>query len=217
MSEETRTQAVDQSQAVSAELQNGATSGPAEWSFPSEAYSCPHCGQMLGSSVRVCVACRQPIDPKQIKMPAAAPPALRTMPLKGSGAAPENAPKVRFPWSLFLVVLLGVLVLSAASQAKFGMSRTLYAFGFAELLTSLWVVFDAHAKGIPQPLQWGLGTMLLWPMIFPWYLARRRQREAACPFVESGGRSLLRIVLLWLLINLLCILMFGPMLSSLSK
>jgi hypothetical protein len=110
-----------------------------------------------------------------------------------------------------------MVLLSAATEAKFGMTVTAYGFGFVQLATSLWVIFDAHRKRVPQPLQWGVGTMLLWIIVFPWYLARRRQPQTACPFVESGVRSLLRIILLFLLINIVGMIFFGSMLNSLPK
>ena len=37
--------------------------------FPSEPFPCPACGQMLGPSCRVCVACKQPLNPAEIKRP----------------------------------------------------------------------------------------------------------------------------------------------------
>jgi len=110
-----------------------------------------------------------------------------------------------------------MVLLFAATEAKFGMTATAYGFGLVQLATSLWVVFDAHRKRVPQPLQWGVGTMLLWIIVFPWYLARRRQPNTVCPFVESGARSLLRIVLLFLLINIVGMIFFGSVLNSLPK
>jgi hypothetical protein len=133
--------------------------GLAAPAFPAEAFACPHCGQMLGPGVRVCAACRQPIDPAQIRLPVlpAHAPAASAAP-----RAPEKARHTSFPWGIFFGVLLGMVLLSAATEAKFGMTVTAYGFGFVQLATSLWVIFDAHRKRVPQPLQWGVGTMLLW-------------------------------------------------------
>ncbi|HEV2425046.1 MAG TPA: hypothetical protein VGZ29_09495 [Terriglobia bacterium] len=188
--------------------------GAAAPGFPAEAFACPHCGQMLGPGVRVCAACREVIDPAQIRLPVLQPHA------QGAGVAqraPERPRNTPFPWPIFFGVLVGMVLLSALVEKRFGMTATVYGFGVLQLVTSLWVVLDAHRKGIPQPLHWGVGSMLLWILVFPWYLARRRQPKTVCPFVESGARSLLRIVLLFLLINIIGMIFFGSMLNSLPK
>ncbi len=211
MNEDIAKLAAEGNLAASAEPHNGT----AVESFATQAFPCPHCGQMLGPGVRVCAACRQAIDPAQIRLPVPQPQApVATTVAQRAPEKPQNTP---FPWAIFFAVLLGMVLLSAATEAKFGMTTTAYGFGLVQLLTSLWVVFDAHRKGIPQPLQWGVGTMLLWVIVFPWYLARRRQPKTACPFVESGARALLRIVLLFILINIVGMLFFGSILNSLPK
>jgi hypothetical protein len=185
----------------------------ADSDFPREAFPCPHCGQMLGPAVRVCVACRQAIDPGQIQEPAVVP--LAAVPER---TKPRNTP---FPWTMLLVGLVGLMLLIGAAEAKFGPTLTMrYLMRYGQVIpfaTALWVVLDAYRKGVPRPVQWGLATILLWPIAFPWYLARRRQLDTVCPFVESGFGSLLRIVLLWLLINILFLIFFGSMLKSLPK
>lgn len=189
--------------------------GLATPAFPAEAYPCPHCGQMLGPGVRVCVACREVIDPAQIRLPVLQPHAQDAAGVtQKTSEKPRNTP---FPWMMFLGVLVGMVLLSAAIEKRFGMTATVYGFALIQLITSLWVVMDAHRKGVPQPLHWGVGSMLLWIIVFPWYLARRRQPKTVCPFVESGARSLLRIVLLFLLINIVGMIIFGSMLNSLPK
>src|SRR5438034_7671280 len=74
--------------------------------FPDEAFPCPACGQMLGPLCRVCVACKQPIDPAQIKAASARAPQLQPF-----EAQPATG-NVRFPWLLFSVLLL-VRILAA--------------------------------------------------------------------------------------------------------
>jgi hypothetical protein len=44
-----------------------------------------------------------------------------------------------------------------------------------------------------------MGTLLLWPVIFPWYLARRMRPRQPCPFVEARVSPITLAVLLILL------------------
>ena len=64
------------------------------------------------------------------------------------------------------------------------------------ILTSAWVFYDAHHKLLPKPLRWGLLSLLVWIVVFPWYLARRRDPVAPCPFVEASSLSRLLLALL---------------------
>ena len=73
----------------------------------------------------------------------------------------------------------------------------------AVLLTSAWVYYDAHNKRVPKPLRWGLGSLLLWIVVFPWYVVRRRNPAAPCRFVEAEASSLTRLLLAPLVIFLL--------------
>jgi hypothetical protein len=216
MNEDTAKLAAEGSLAASAEPHSGS---PAAASFPAEAFPCPHCGQMLGPSVRVCAACRERIDPVQIRLPAvsAAAPAAHAAAQKAA-ERPRNTP---FPWVAVGLLLLSTMFVVAAAEKRFGIPATVHgsriAFGFLQLATSLWVIFDAYRKRIPQPLIWGVGTMLLWIVVFPWYLARRRKPSTVCPLIESGARSLLWIVLLSILISIVGMMFLGPMLNSLPK
>src|SRR5438093_12147697 len=81
----------------------GATSAP-EAAFPDEAFPCPACGQMLGPLCRVCVACKKPIDPAQIK--AASARARQLQPFEAQPATGPAAGNLRFPWLLFSALLL---------------------------------------------------------------------------------------------------------------
>jgi len=146
--------------------------------FPTEPFPCPHCGQMLGPGVRVCVACRQAIDPGQVAAAAVPLPAPTPAP-------PRPPPTARFSWSIFLIVFLVGGVVGNIAVAALGLVKGGFAMVALQVLTSAWVSMDARQKGIPRPLRWSLASLLLWILFFPWYLARRRQPEAACPLVES--------------------------------
>ena len=177
--------------------------------FPEEAFPCPHCGQMLGPGVRVCVACRQAIDPTQIRMPAAAPIAVP--------ARAAAVPRVRFSWSIFLVALLAWLALATSAIRVVGLEKAQYLMVALLVLSAAWVFWDARQKGIPRPFQWGAGALLFWIVFFPWYLARRRQPEATCPIVEAGTRPFLRALLLILVFSLGLMLLFGAIASRLPN
>src|SRR5215469_2667378 len=161
--------------------------------FPEEAFPCPHCGQMLGPAVRVCVACRQAIDPNQIRVAAEAHVAV---PARAAAVA-----SVRFSWSIFLISLFAWLALSTSAIQLVGLAKAQYFMVAVLVLSAGWVFWDARQKSIPRPFHWGAGALLFWIVFFPWYLARRRQPEASCPIVEAGTRPFIRILLL--------ILMFG--------
>jgi hypothetical protein len=180
-----------------------------EASFPEEAFPCPHCGQMLGPGVRVCAACRQAIDPSQIRVAAAAPTPVP--------ARVATAPRVRFSWGIFLVALFAWLALETCAIRIVGLGRAQYVMGAALVLSAAWVFWDARQKGIPRPFQWCAGALLLWIVFFPWYLARRRQPEASCPTVEAGAGPFLRVLLLILVFGLAFTLLIGAIASRLPK
>jgi hypothetical protein len=72
--------------------------------------------------------------------------------------------------------------------------------GGVQIVCSFWVFYDALEKRLPRPLRWGMGTLLLWPIIFPWYLARRQRPKQPCPFVEAQASPITRAALLVLLV-----------------
>ena len=176
---------------------------------PTEPFPCPHCGQMLAPTVRVCVACHQPTDslPLAVTAPPEAPP-LAAHGLRG-------ASQVRFSWTIFLGVVAAWLLGASLLVARLGLERAQLAAMAAVVLSSAWVAFDAHEKAIPRPMSWALGSLLLWIIFFPWYLSRRRQPQAACPLMEADSRPLLRTVLLFLmiavLVSLLLVAVRGPL------
>jgi hypothetical protein len=108
--------------------------------FPSEPFACPNCGQMLGPGCRVCAACKTPVDPARINIPA----------LVVEPAAVERAPappeRVRFPWTLFLILLLARFIVAATVNGILGLTRTFLILGSLELLCGAWVYYDANRR-----------------------------------------------------------------------
>lgn len=158
-----------------------------------EPFPCPACGQMLAADVRVCVVCKQPIDPTQIRRPDARPPRVEIQ----RGSLP--LPRARFSWRIFFLVLSSWLLVAGVAQWFLGPTKSQLALGGVVILTSIWVFFDAEHRGVPKPLRWGIGSLMLWILVFPWYLARRRQPQAPCPFVEAEAGPLARLLFLILL------------------
>jgi hypothetical protein len=179
----------------------------ADTAFPKEPFPCPACGQMLAPSCRVCVACKQPIDPTKIarlKSVGGAPDAAGVQP---SSHPPEP---VRFPWRVFFVFLAFWVPGALLIQRVLNPVKSQLILAGVQLLTSVWVFFDAQAKRVPNPLKWGLGSLLLWPLIFPWYLGRRSKPAAPCPFVEAPASPAARTVLFLLLIVFIFLILNGP-------
>lgn len=74
-------------------------------------------------------------------------------------------------------------------------------FGILTLLviiSSIWVLVDASSHGIRKehnvtwyqggPIGWGLGSLLLWILVFPTYVSARSKLIAATAETASGGR-----------------------------
>jgi len=177
--------------------------------FPSEPFQCPACGQLLAPACRVCVACKHIINPAEIGRPqdvaSPAPPAPGTEP------SPEP---VRYPWRIFLVVLGIGLILGQIFLSVWGEQKGPLIIQSVPVLVGLWVFFDALRRGIPRPLRWAVGSMLLLILIFPWYLARRSKPQAQVPFVEGEvgpvTRFLLYALLIIFLVSLIFYLVEGP-------
>jgi hypothetical protein len=169
--------------------------------FPSDPFPCPACGQLLGPSCRVCVSCKHTIDPAEITRTPAVPLAAAH-----ATSAQPTLQRVRFSWPIFFAVFGVSCLLALIFQGIWKDQQQVFvAMGGVQTLTSLWVFFDAHRKGIPRPLRWSLGSMFLPIVIFPWYLTRRRTPQLPVPFLEAIPviRLLLIAVLLFLLANLL--------------
>jgi hypothetical protein len=156
---------------------------------PTEPFPCPACGQMLAASCRVCVACRHIIDPAEISRPPA--PVVSPTPVRVEEAQPQP---VRFPWRLFFAVLGISFLLAQIFLELWGAQRAQLAMGGVQTMAGIWAFFDALRRRIPRPLRWGLGSMLLPVIVFPWYLARRRLPQSPCPFVEAEVRPLTRFL-----------------------
>jgi hypothetical protein len=159
---------------------------------------------MLGPLCRVCVACKRPIDPAQIKSASAR--ALQLQPFEAQPAAGTG--NVRFPWLLFSVLLLVRILAAGLAERRWGLIKAELVLGGVEVLCAAWVFYDANRRGVPKPLRWALGALFLWPIIFPWYLARRKTPRALCPFVEGIGMPVVLLVLLAL--GVLIVLIRGP-------
>ncbi|MGA2609401.1 MAG: hypothetical protein ABSH01_18310 [Terriglobia bacterium] len=165
---------------------------PSDEQFPTEPFPCPACGQLLAPSCRVCVACKHAIDPAEIRKP-------RVLPVVGEPAPREPEP-VRFPWRIFLVVFATWVVGASLVQRFMDPRKGQLVLVGVQILSSFWVLYDALEKRLPKPHRWGMGTLLLWPIIFPWYLARRMRPRQPCPFVEAKGSPITRAVLLLILL-----------------
>lgn len=157
---------------------------------------------MLAPSCRVCVACKHSINPAEIQKTQPAPGAVEPQ-------VPQPAvAQARFSWLIFFLVLSVTWLVALITVDLFGQDEARLLFGILPFISSLWVIFDAHQKHVARPLRWGLGTLLMWIVIFPWYLARRRTPQAPCPFVEGIGMPIALVVVL--AASVLFILIYGP-------
>jgi hypothetical protein len=189
-------------------------SGAPAAEFPDEPFPCPACGQLLGPSCRVCVSCKQPINPAEISRPReVALPAAHA-----PDAEPQPAP-VPYPWRIFFYVLalaffLGFIYSAAITYGLLKEDQAQAALHGAPVLVGIWVFVDALRRRIPRPLRWAVGTMLLLIVVFPWYLARRKTPKSPVPFVEAEmgpvTRFLLFVLLAFFLASLIFYIVQGP-------
>lgn len=181
---------------------------PQEAAYSDEPFACPHCGQMLAASVRVCPSCKKVIDPNDIVPPKAIVPVAEHV------APPQPKEYARFSWNIFFATLGIWLVAALIAQSLMGQVKSQLVLGGLVVLSSVWVYRDAREKNIPTPFRWSLGSILLWIIIFPWYLARRRTPSAACPFIEGEGGRVARIwlfiLLFFFLLSVLMLLLKVP-------
>jgi len=170
-----------------------------EEQFPGEPFACPACGQLLAPSCRVCVACQRLIDPSEVRKPQA--PAAFETPV---GREPEA---IRFSWPSFLRVFVIWVVGATLVQHFMPPLRAQLVLGGVQIFCSIWVLFDAREKHLPKPFRWGMGTLLLWPVVFPWYLARRNYPLRPCPFIEARVKPATMAALIILLAVLVYVML----------
>ena len=192
-----------------AELQIDPDRRMPEGTLPDQPFSCPVCGQMLGASCRVCAACKQPIDLTKIKT--AAPQLAAFQPT----VAANPLARVRFPWALFVALFLVRIVVAMASFQRLGLVKTELLLGGIEFLSAIWVFQDSHARRVPKPLRWVIGSLLFWVVFFPWYLERRKTPQAYCPAVDAQFspivRGLLFAAVTLLVLSLIMAALKGPL------
>ena len=172
-----------------------------------EPFPCPSCGQMLGPTCRVCVVCHQSIDFTQVRRLAASPP---PGPLK---SVPPQVPSAQFSWSIFLAVLAAWLLAVMLSVRHLSLRQSQWVMGATVLVTSAWVFVDARARSVPHPLRWGVGSLLLWIIIFPWYLSRRRAPNAPCLVMEAESSVFVRVAI-WAIVVLFVLGLVGALINS---
>ena len=165
--------------------------------FPDEAFECPNCGQLLAPSCRVCVSCKQTIHPADIRRTSAADLAAAVL-----TSEPELSP-VRFSWRMFFIVLGASWVATTVALHYLGLGEGRIVMSGLQLVTAGWVFLDARQKRLPKPLRWGVGSLILWIVIFPWYLVRRQSPQAPCPFVEAESGPFTRVMLLVVMVFIL--------------
>lgn len=176
-----------------------------------EPFSCPACGQLLAPTCRICVACQTPIDLSRLKQ--VEPQPLPLPLLVPEYARPPLVP-ARFSWRIFFGVLSMWLLAALTSTSVLGPDRSQIAMGSVVFASSLWVFYDAQKNRVPKPLRWGVGSLLLWILVFPWYLARRRTPQAPCPFIEAEAgpvaRAIFTVLMVFLLLGALLMIFHGP-------
>lgn len=173
---------------------------PSSGAALAEPFACPNCGQMLGPGCTVCAACREAVDFAKVRMAAAA--VLTPAPAPMGARFPAEAPLPRaaagqsqFSLPIFIVSVLVYLTVVGVAASVLSITNFRYFLAGLLVACTAWVIYDAHARQIPHPLRWGLGTFFIWVVVFPWYLSRRRKPEVPCPIMDAQGRFFLRTVL----------------------
>lgn len=167
--------------------------------FPTEPFMCPNCGQLLAPSCRTCVSCHHIVDFTKVNTK----PVI-SFPVTGARPAPPVAGRNQFSWRIFVVVLGFYLILAVAAERFLNATDYQLLLGGILVGSSVWVFYDARLRRIPHAVRWGLSSLLLWILVFPWYLSRRRAPESPCPLMEAETSVFVR-ALLWLLLLLFLI------------
>ncbi|EOI6869287.1 hypothetical protein ACMVR4_000652 [Yersinia enterocolitica] len=63
-------------------------------------------------------------------------------------------------------------------------------FSLILLISALWVMKDAHNNRLNHPIRWGIGTVLLWIIVLPIYLIKRKKLIAEQRTKNEGTSSL---------------------------
>ncbi len=165
--------------------------------FPSEPFACPNCGQMLAPSCRVCVACHTPVDFSKLQR------AETSWEQVGTKEEPtsERPGGMQFSWRIFLAVLGIYLALVMVVERYLSVSQCQLFLGGILLGSSAWVFYDARLRRVPHAFRWGISSLLLWIVVFPWYVSRRRAPEVPCPLMEAEPSLFMR-ALLWIIVIL---------------
>lgn len=162
-----------------------------------EPFECPNCGQMLGPGSTVCAACRQTVDFAKVRAaviaPVSTPATASSQPEEPQAQLPIG--KNQFSLPIFVASVLIYLTVVGAAASVLTITHFRYFLAGVLIGCTAWVIFDAHARRVPHPLRWGLGTLFIWVVVFPWYLSRRRTPEAPCPIMDAQGRFFARTVL----------------------
>lgn len=161
-----------------------------------EPFACPNCGQMLAPTCRVCVACHEPIDLAQV----ARRDTTHVIPPPSLEPAPTLAGKTQFSWWIFLLVLVVYIAIVIFAKRFLNSVGNEAVLAGVLLASSTWVFYDAHSKRVPHPFRWGISALLLWIVVFPWYLSRRRAPEAPCPLMEAQASVFIRALVWFFLI-----------------
>jgi hypothetical protein len=173
--------------------------------YSEEPFECPQCGQLLDFRCRICGACKAAVEPPTLVR---TPPPADSIPEESAGAPPAV---VSFPWKGWLVLLGASMLAGNFLEGMIGRTQTYTLFYVLEVLCAVWVYQDARSKNLPTPLRWSLGTLLVWVVVFPWYLARRRRATASCPFVEGNPRLFAGALLAFLLLSLVIFLVYASL------
>jgi hypothetical protein len=162
-----------------------------------EPFACPHCGQLLAPTCRVCVACRQPVQPGTLSRADAAV-GVQDQPESGSPAGR----RAQFSWPIFFAMLAAVVLFMSVAIRLIGIETSERIFLGFTFLSAGWVFYDARLKGISRPWRWSIMTVFFWIVFFSWYVSRRRTPQLPCAVIEDQTSIFFR-ALFWFVLILL--------------